>query len=97
MNRWERPATEPRPAGVTAVKAACGDGERTPKRRDRKFRIWRTPPKANVAARNAAASASRGSAYRWGNATGSGESSAPAPCLSRRSSGPAIERGRVTV
>jgi hypothetical protein len=61
MNRWERPATERRQAGFTAVKAACGDGDRASKRRDRKFRIWRTPPKANDAARNAAASASRGS------------------------------------
>jgi hypothetical protein len=72
MNRWDRPATDRRPIGSTAVKAACGDGERASKRRDRKFPIWRTPPKANDAARNAAASASRGSAYRWGNATGSG-------------------------
>ncbi|MDO8737943.1 MAG: hypothetical protein Q7J17_03075, partial [Candidatus Deferrimicrobium sp.] len=81
----------------TAVKAACGDGERASKRRDRKFRIWRTPPKANDAARNAAASASLGSAYRWGNATGSGESSAPRPSSSRRRRGPAIDRDRVTV
>jgi len=89
MNRWERPATGRRKTGFTAVNAACGEGKG--RRRGATGNSGSGGrPECERRSEKRGGLGVPGSAYRCGNATGSGESSAPRPSASRRRRGPAI-------